>query len=86
MRSREEINAEIESLEEQYNRSRNITERARFCAQIKELKIELGSIENCHEQKVILQNDAPAVADHKKSRKLTRGDILNTDSAFIGLI
>ena len=86
MRSREEIVIEIETLEEKYNKSRNVVEKARFTAQIKELNIELEAFDINHEQKVVYQNDAPSVADRKNTRKLSRGDITNTGSTFIGII
>lgn len=86
MKSREEIVIEIEDLEAKYSKSRNVVEKARYCAQIKELNVELEAIDNSHEQKVVFQNDAPSVADHKNSRKLSRGDISDAGSAFIGII
>lgn len=86
MRSREEIIKEIEILEEKYKKSRNVVEKARFTAQIKELNVELEAFDTNHEQKVVYQNDAPSVADHKNTRKLSRGDITNAGSAFIGII
>jgi len=86
MRSREEIIKEIETLEEKYKKSRNVVEKARFTAQIKELNVELEAFDTNHEQKVVYQNDAPSVADHKNTRKLSRGDIANAGSAFIGII
>lgn len=86
MRSREEIVKEIETLEEKYKKSRNVVEKARFTAQIKELNVELEACDISHEQKVVYQNDAPSVADHQNTRKLSRGDIANAGSAFIGII
>ena len=86
MRSKEDINNEIRDLEEKYKRSRNIVDRARYCAQIKELKVELDQISTATEQKVVHQIDAPSVADHSDARKLTRGDIANAGDTFVGII
>ena len=86
MRNREEILKEISVLESKYNKSRNVVERARYTAQIKELKVELDSIEIKHEQKVVFQNDAPSVADHKEARRIIRGDIRNSGDSFIGIL
>lgn len=87
MRTREEILKEINVLEDKYNKSRNVVERARYTAQIKELRVEFDSIENKHEQKVVFQNDAPSVADHKEnSRRIVRGDIGNAGDSFVGIL
>lgn len=86
MKSREEIVKEIESLEEKYNKSRNVVEKARFTAQIKELNIELNALDVELEKKVVYQNDAPSIADHKNTREVCRGDIANAGTAFIGII
>lgn len=86
MRNREEILKEISVLESKYNKSRNVVERARYTAQIKELRVELNSIEIKHEQKVVFQNDAPSVADHKEARRIIRGDIGNSGDSFVGIL
>ena len=86
MRSKEEILNEINVLDDKYKKSRNVVEKARFCAQIKELKVELESINNIHEQKVVFQNDAPSVADHKTARRVIRGDITDTGNSFVGIL
>lgn len=86
MRSKEEILNEINVLDDKYKKSRNVVEKARFCAQIKELKVELESIENIHEQKVVFQNDAPSVADHKEARRIIRGDITSSGDSFVGIL
>lgn len=83
-RSKSEIRREISILEDKYAKSRNIVDKARYCAQIKELKSELEAVE--HEQKVVFQNDAPSIADHKNTRKLSRGDIANSGNSFIGIL
>ena len=86
MKSKEDILKEIKELEDKYNKSRNVVERARFTAQIKELNVELDSIENKHEQKVIFQNDAPSVADHKENNRMMRGSISSNGDSFIGIL
>lgn len=90
MRTREEINKDIEELEYKYNKSRNVVDRARYCAQIKEFKLELEKVDAVEmEKKIVHQNDAPSVADHSvksERREIGRGDITNSGSAFVGII
>ena len=57
MRTREEINKDIEELEYKYNKSRNVVDRARYCAQIKEFKLELEKVDAVEmEKKIVHQN------------------------------
>lgn len=86
MRSKEVILQEIEDLEKKFDKSRNLVEKARFAAQVKGLKDELYDIEYHMEKSVVVQNDAPSVADHKEHRTIVRGDIANTGDSFIGII
>lgn len=86
MRSKEEILQEINALENKFDKSRNIVEKARLAAQVKELKDELNSLEYQTEKSVVVQNDAPSVADHKESRRIVRGDITNAGESFVGII
>lgn len=90
MRTREEINKDIEELEYKYNKSRNVVDRARFNAQIKEFKLELEKLDSVKlDKKFVYQNDAPSIADHNtkdERREIGRGDITNVDSAFVGII
>ena len=35
---------------------------------------------------IVIQNEAPVVADHNDDRKITTGDIANSQGAFVGIL
>lgn len=87
MRTREEIEKEIEILKTKLAKTRNAVEKADFSSRIANLKAEIAKIENDKLEKTpVLQKDAPARLDHKESSGRVERQITNTGNTFTALL
>ena len=87
MRTREEIEKEIETLEIKLSRTRNTVEKADFSSRIANLKAEITKIEDDKlEKTAVLQKDAPARLDHTESSGRVERQITNTGNVFTALL
>ena len=87
MRTKENIEKEIEILETKLSRTRNTVEKADFSSRITNLKNEIAKIEDDKLEKIpVLQKDVPARLDHKESSNRVERQITNTGNVFTALL
>ena len=80
MRTKENIEKEIEILETKLSRTRNTVEKADFSSRITNLKNEIAKIENDKLEKI------PVRLDHKESSNRVERQITNTGNVFTALL
>lgn len=84
--TKDDIELEIMELEEKYNATRNIVEKADINSRISNLKKELVSLDAV-ESEAILQKDVPVRVDHDDSKgKLKPRQITDNGNTFSTLI
>ena len=85
MRTKENIEKEIEILETKLSRTRNTVEKASIADQIVDIKNRIKDLDTATEKEVKVSKDAAARIDHKND-KVNKSLITNTGNTFIAQI